>query len=83
MALKDFFNKISNSDRIYTAEDIGRMDSEEFIANEPAIDYQQTIWEFREKLNLRLLMKCMREVTPVMTARKSVHITAQNRIPQQ
>lgn len=40
MALKDFFNKISNSDRIYTAEDIGRMDSEEFIANEPAIDYQ-------------------------------------------
>ena len=40
MTLKDFFNKISNSDRIYTAEDIGRMDSEEFIANEPAIDYQ-------------------------------------------
>lgn len=40
MALKDFFNKISNSDRIYTAEEIGRMDSEEFIANEPAIDYQ-------------------------------------------
>ena len=40
MKLKDFFNKISNSDRIYTAEDIGRMDSEEFIANEPAIDYQ-------------------------------------------
>lgn len=40
MSLKDFFNKVSGSDKIYYAEEIGRMNPEEFKANEPAIDYQ-------------------------------------------
>ena len=38
--LKDFFNKVSNNNRIYTAEDIGEMSSNEFSQNEKAIDYQ-------------------------------------------
>lgn len=38
--LKDFFNKVSNNNRIYTAEDIGEMFSNEFSQNEKAIDYQ-------------------------------------------
>ena len=40
MSLKDFFNKVSGTDKIYYAEEIGRMNPEEFKANEPAIDYQ-------------------------------------------
>lgn len=38
--LKDFFNKISNNNRIFTAEDIGEMSSNEFSQNEKAINYQ-------------------------------------------
>lgn len=38
--LKEFFNKIANNNRIYTAEDIGNMTSKEFAENEKAIDYQ-------------------------------------------
>lgn len=38
--LKEFFNKVSNNNRIYTREDIGNMSSNEFKANEDAIDYQ-------------------------------------------
>ncbi len=38
--LKEFFNKISNNNRIYTREDIGNMSSDEFRTNEKAIDYQ-------------------------------------------
>lgn len=38
--LKDFFNKVSNNNRIYTAEDIGEMSGSEFSQNEKAIDYQ-------------------------------------------
>lgn len=38
--LKDFFNKISNDNRIFTAEDIGEMSSDEFSQNEKSIDYQ-------------------------------------------
>lgn len=38
--LKDFFNKISNDNRIYTREDIGSMSSNEFRTHEKAIDYQ-------------------------------------------
>lgn len=38
--LKDFFNKVLNDNRIYTAEDIGTMSAKEFSANEKAIDYQ-------------------------------------------
>mgnify|MGYP000563730984 CR=1 FL=1 len=38
--LKEFFNKISNNNRIYTREDIGNMSSDEFRAQEKAIDYQ-------------------------------------------
>ncbi|MBR5303965.1 MAG: hypothetical protein IKU37_03960 [Candidatus Gastranaerophilales bacterium] len=38
--LRDFFNKISNDNRIFTAEDIGEMSSSEFSQNEKAIDYQ-------------------------------------------
>ncbi len=38
--LKDFFNKVSNNNRIYTAEDIGEMSGNEFSQNEKAIDYQ-------------------------------------------
>ena len=38
--LKNFINAIANDNRIYTAEDIGKMTSNEFMANEKAIDYQ-------------------------------------------
>ncbi len=38
--LKNFFNKVSNNNRIYTAEDIGEMSGDEFSQNEKAIDYQ-------------------------------------------
>ncbi len=38
--LKNFFNKIANNNRIYTAEDIGNMTSKEFAENEKAINYQ-------------------------------------------
>jgi len=38
--LKIFFNKVSNNNRIYTAEDIGEMSGSEFSQNEKAIDYQ-------------------------------------------
>ena len=38
--LKDFFNKISNNNRIFTAEDIGEMSNNEFSRNEKAINYQ-------------------------------------------
>lgn len=38
--LKDFFNKVSNNNRIYTAEDIGEMSGNEFSQNQKAIDYQ-------------------------------------------
>lgn len=38
--LKNFFNKVLNDNRIYTAEDIGNMSKSEFSTNEKAIDYQ-------------------------------------------
>lgn len=38
--LKNFINAIANDNRIYTAEDIGEMTNQEFLANEEAIDYQ-------------------------------------------
>ena len=38
--LKNFFNIISNNNRIYTTEDIGEMSVNEFAQNEKAIDYQ-------------------------------------------
>ncbi len=38
--LKDFFNKISNNNRIFTAEDIGEMSGDEYQQNEKAIFYQ-------------------------------------------
>lgn len=38
--LKNFFNQILNDNRIFTAEDIGDMSGDEFIANENAINYQ-------------------------------------------
>lgn len=38
--LKNFINKISNNNRIFTAEDIGEMLGNEFSQNENAIDYQ-------------------------------------------
>lgn len=38
--LKDFFNKISNSNRIFTAEDIGKMSGNEYQQNEKAIFHQ-------------------------------------------
>lgn len=38
--LKDFFNKIINSNRIFTREDIKEMSTDEFRGNEKAIDYQ-------------------------------------------
>jgi len=38
--LKDFFNKVANNNRIFTAEDIGEMSGNEFSQNEKAIDYQ-------------------------------------------
>ena len=37
---RNFINAIANDNRIYTAEDIGGMTSNEFLANEKAIDYQ-------------------------------------------
>ena len=39
-SLRNFINAITNDNRIYTAEDIGSMTSNEFMANEKAIDYQ-------------------------------------------
>ena len=39
-SLRNFINAITNDNRIYTAEDIGKMTSNEFMANEKAIDYQ-------------------------------------------
>lgn len=38
--LKDFFNKIKNSNRIFTREEIKEMSTDEFRSNEKAIDYQ-------------------------------------------
>lgn len=38
--LRNFINAIANDNRIYTAEDIGKMTNKEFMANEKAIDYQ-------------------------------------------
>jgi len=38
--LKDFFNKVSNNNRIFTAEDIGDMSSNEYEQNEKAIFHQ-------------------------------------------
>jgi len=38
--LKNFFNKIANNNRIFTAEDIGEMSGDEFSRNEKAINYQ-------------------------------------------
>lgn len=38
--LKEFFNKVSNNNRIFTAEDIGEMSGDEFLQNEKAVDYQ-------------------------------------------
>ena len=38
--LKDFFNKISNNNRIFTAEDIGEMSGNEYQQNEKAIFHQ-------------------------------------------
>ena len=40
--LKNFFNSVSNSNRIFTAEDIGEMTGDEFSKNEKAIDYQMS-----------------------------------------
>ena len=38
--LKDFFKKISNNNRIFTAEDIGEMSGDEYEKNEKAIFHQ-------------------------------------------
>lgn len=38
--LKNFFNKISNNNKIFTAEDIGEMSSNEYEKNERAIFHQ-------------------------------------------
>ena len=38
--LNEFFNKVSNNNRIFTAEDIGEMSGDEFLQNEKAVDYQ-------------------------------------------
>ena len=38
--LKNFFNKISNNNRIFTAEDIGEMSGNEYQLNEKAIFHQ-------------------------------------------
>lgn len=46
--LKNFFNKISNNNRIYTAEDIGEMSNNEFARNEKALIIRRRIWEYRE-----------------------------------
>ena len=40
MKIKDFFNKVLNSDKIYYAEEIGGMTPDEFRQNESAIDFQ-------------------------------------------
>ena len=40
MSIKDFFNKVSNSDKIYYAEEISNMSPKDFRQNEPAINYQ-------------------------------------------
>ena len=37
---RNFFNTISNNNKIYTAEDVGKMTAEEFMENEKAINYQ-------------------------------------------
>ncbi len=37
---KNFFNKILNSNRIFTREDVANMSSKDFQQNEKAIDYQ-------------------------------------------
>lgn len=39
-SFKNFFNKISNDNRIFTREDISNMSTKEFIKQEKAIDYQ-------------------------------------------
>ena len=38
--LKDFFNKVSNNNKIFTAEDIGEMSGNEYQQNEKAIFHQ-------------------------------------------
>ena len=38
--LNEYFNKVSNDNRIFTREDISKMTTNEFKANEKAIDYQ-------------------------------------------
>lgn len=38
--LKDFFNKITGSDRIYTREDLGEMSPTEYSSLEEAVNYQ-------------------------------------------
>ncbi len=38
--LKNFFNEISQNNKIFTAEDIGEMSTKEFSKNEKAINYQ-------------------------------------------
>ncbi len=38
--LKEFFNEVSGTNRIFTAEDIGEMSNNEFSQHEKAIDYQ-------------------------------------------
>lgn len=40
MTLKNFINAITNSNRIYTRDDIGNMSGDEFRQHEKAIDYQ-------------------------------------------
>ena len=38
--LRNFFNPVSNDNRLFTAEEVGAMSPREFAANEKAIDYQ-------------------------------------------
>jgi len=40
MELRNFFNQISNNNRIFSAEDVGAMSIEEYMQNEKAIDFQ-------------------------------------------
>ena len=40
--LGNFFNRVSNDNRLFTAEEVGAMSPNEFAANEKAIDYQMT-----------------------------------------
>ena len=40
--LGNFFNPVSNNNRLFTAEEVGAMSPNEFAANEKAIDYQMT-----------------------------------------